>query len=173
MSFQEIAVTAAFVAASAAVATGTAAAHPNDQIRAPAPVAQPVLNDEDRVRAVLTAYKDAIERLDATRTQQLFTADSAIFETGGTEGTYANYLSHHLGPELKEFKSFKFSNYKVDVHLLGPDAAHAIENYNYRIETKSGEIAERIGVATSVLRKENGQWKIVMMHNSGRKPRAQ
>ena len=124
------------------------------------------------VRAVLSQYKNAIERLDARGTEQLFTADSAIFETGGTEGTYANYLAHHLGPELHEFKSFKFSDYKVDVHLLGPAAAHAIETYKYRIETKRGEIVERLGVATSVLEKENGRWKIVMMHNSGRKPRA-
>jgi uncharacterized protein (TIGR02246 family) len=124
------------------------------------------------VRAVLSQYKDAIERLDARGTEQLFTADSAIYETGGTEGTYANYLAHHLGPELHEFKSFKFSDYKVDVHLLGPAAAHAIETYKYRIETKTGEIVERLGVATSVLEKENGRWKIVMMHNSGRKPRA-
>jgi uncharacterized protein (TIGR02246 family) len=170
MSYQRIAVTAALVIGSMAIATGIASA---EQTQAPAPVPKPVLSEEDRVRAVLTAYKNAIERLDATGTQQLFTADSAIFETGGNEGSYANYLSHHLGPELKDFKSFKFSNYTVDVHLLGPDAAHAVETYNYRIETKSGEIAERIGVATSVLKKESGQWKIVMMHNSGRKPRAQ
>lgn len=130
------------------------------------------MTDRAAVQAVLSQYKAAIERLDARGTEQLFTADSAIFETGGTEGTYANYLAHHLGPELHEFKSFKFSDYKVDVHLLGAGAAHAIETYKYRIETKSGEIVDRLGVATSVLKKENGRWKIAMMHNSGRKPRA-
>ena len=125
------------------------------------------------VQAVLSKYKAAIERLDARGTEQLFTANSAIFETGGSEGTYANYLAHHLGPELHEFKSFKFSDYKVDVHLLGPAAAHAVETYKYRIETKKGEVVERLGVATSILTKENGRWAIAMMHNSGRKPRAQ
>ena len=138
------------------------------------PVSQeaPAQNAEvTAVRAVLLQYKNAIERLDARGTEQLFTGDSAIFETGGTEGTYANYLAHHLGPELHEFKSFKFSDYKVDVQLLGPTAAHATETYKYRIETKTGEIVERLGVATSVLKKDNGRWKIVMMHNSGRKPR--
>jgi uncharacterized protein (TIGR02246 family) len=129
--------------------------------------------DAASVRAVLSQYKDAIERLDARGTEQLFTADSAIFETGGTEGTYAHYLAHHLAPELHEFKSFKFSDYKVDVHLLGPAAAHAIETYKYQIVTNKGEVVDRIGVATSVLQKENGRWKIAMMHNSGRKPRAQ
>ncbi|MDQ3479476.1 MAG: nuclear transport factor 2 family protein [Pseudomonadota bacterium] len=135
------------------------------------PVAQS--DDETAVRSVLSEYKGAIERLDATGTEALFTTDSTVFETGGTEDSYANYLAKHLGPELGHFKSFKFSDYKVDVHLLGPAAAHAIETYKYRIETKSGEVVERLGVATSVLTKENGRWKITMMHNSGRKPKAQ
>lgn len=126
--------------------------------------------DEAAVRAVLSQYKSAIERLDATGTEKLFTPDSAIFETGGVEGTYANYLAHHLGPELHEFKSFAFSDYKANVRFEGP-VALANETYKYRIETKAGEVVERLGVATSVLKKVDGQWKIISMHNSGRRPR--
>jgi len=122
------------------------------------------------VKDVRSRYKSAIERLDATGTAALFAADSAIFETGGVEGTYAQYLDHHLGPELKAFKAFAFSDYKVAVRFEGP-VALATETYNYRIETKSGEIAERRGVATSVLKKIGGQWKILSMHNSARKPK--
>ena len=128
------------------------------------------LDDTRAVQAVLTQYKSAIEELDASKTEQLFTPDSQIFETGGSEGSYANYLSHHLAPELAAFRSFKFSNYKVDVRFEGPIAL-ATETYRYRIEPKKGEVAERIGVATSVLRRVGGAWKIVSMHNSGRKPK--
>lgn len=162
--------------AGAAVFAGVpAAAHPDHVPAAPmqaTPSADPAAADAAAIRAVLLQYKNAIELLDARGTEQLFTADSAIFETGGVEGTYGNYLAHHLGPELHEFKSFKFSDHKVDVHLLGPAAAHAIETYRYRIETKGSEVHERLGVATSVLQKENGRWKVVMMHNSGRKPKS-
>jgi uncharacterized protein (TIGR02246 family) len=122
------------------------------------------------VRAVLAQYHAAIERLDATGTEQLFAADSAVFETGGVEGSYRDYLGHHLGPELKEFKSFKFSDYKADVRFEGP-VALATETYKYRIETKDGTIAERQGVTTSVLKKIDGNWKILVSHNSGRKPK--
>ncbi|WP_294003572.1 nuclear transport factor 2 family protein [Sphingomonas sp.] len=122
------------------------------------------------VRSVLAQYKSANERLDATGTERLFTTDSAIFETGGVEGTYGNYLAHHLTPELAEFKVFRFSDYKIDVRFEGPIAL-AAESYKYRIETKKGEIAERLGVATSVLIKVGGRWKIVSMHNSARKPK--
>ena len=145
--------------------TAAGAAQPQDAASAPS-------SDEAAVRGVLTAYKNAIEKLDARGTERHFTSDSMMFETGGSDGTYANYLGHHLAPELKEFKSFKFSDYQVSVRFLGPATALATETYKYRIETKKGEIAECIGVATSVLRKENGQWKIVMMHNSARKPSA-
>ncbi len=103
-------------------------------------------------------------------TEKLFTADSTIFETGGVEGNYANYLAKHLGPELGHFKSFKFSDYKVEVRIEGP-VALAAETYNYRIEPKEGEIAQRRGVATSVLKKVDGEWKILSMHNSARTPR--
>lgn len=157
------------ILAGASLAAGPAMAHPEAHQPAAAATQTP-RTDEAAVRSVLSQYKSAIERLDATGTERLFSADSAIFETGGVEGTYANYLAHHLGPELKEFKSFRFSDYKVDVRLEGP-VALATESYKYRIETNKGEVVERLGVATSVLKKENGQWKILSMHNSGRRPR--
>ena len=134
--------------------------------------AQPVTRDADTraVEAVLSQYKNAIEKLDAAGTEQLFTTDAQVFETGSAEGTYATYLAHHLGPELRQFKSFRFSDYKVDVRFEGP-VALATETYRYRIEPKTGEAAERLGVATSVLKKVSGGWKIVSMHNSARRPR--
>lgn len=122
------------------------------------------------VRAVLLRYRAAIERLDASGTETLFAEDSAIFETGGSEGTYVNYLAHHLGPELAEFKSFTFSDYEVDVRFEGA-LALATETYSYRIETKDGTVAQRIGVTTSVLKQIDGQWRILVSHNSGRKPK--
>lgn len=156
--------------AALATAAQPVAAHPTHG-HPPAAQSKPGRSaDEIAVRAVLSQYKSAIERLDATGTERLFAADSAIFETGGVEGNYANYLAHHLGPELKAFKSFAFSDYKVDVRLEMPIAL-ATESYNYRIETTKGEIAERRGVATSVLKKTAGEWKIISMHNSARKPK--
>ena len=127
--------------------------------------------DADRraVEAVLQQYNQAIDRLDASGTQSLFASDSQIFETGGSEGSYANYLAHHLGPELGHFRSFKFSDYKVMVRFEGPIAL-ASETYRYRIEPKEGEAVERLGVATSVLKKIGGRWTILSMHNSARRP---
>lgn len=155
------------------IALAALAANPEQAPSQPATAqaVSPAEAEAAAVRAVLSTYKAAIEKLDATGTERLFTADSKVFETGGIEGSYSEYLGHHLGPELKKFKSFRFSDYKVDVRFEGP-VALATESYKYRIETMSGEVVERLGVATSVLRKENGQWKFVTTHSSARRPRA-
>jgi uncharacterized protein (TIGR02246 family) len=123
------------------------------------------------IRSVLRTYEGAVERLDPRGTETLFAKDSEIFESGGSEGNYANYLAHHLTPELAQFKSFKFSDYKLAIRFEGP-LALATETYKYRIGTKKGEIAERVGVATSVLKKIEDRWQIIVMHSSAHKPAA-
>jgi hypothetical protein len=108
--------------------------------------------------------------LDASGTEALFASDAQIFEIGNSEGTYANYLAHHLGPELGHFRWFKFSDDKVLFRLEGP-VALATETYRYTIEPKTGASVERLGVATSVLKKVGVRWQILSMHNPSRKPR--
>ena len=154
----------------AALATQPAAVSPAVHAAPVAAQSASVSADENAVRAVLARYKAAIERLDATGTETLFTEDSAVFETGGVEGTYNEYLAHHLGPELAAFRAFAFSDYTVAVRIEG-DLALATETYNYRIQPKTGEIAMRKGVATSVLTRTADGWKILVMHNSARKPK--
>ncbi|MDP3073786.1 MAG: nuclear transport factor 2 family protein [Opitutaceae bacterium] len=123
--------------------------------------------DVAAVKAVLKVYKAALERRDAAPALNVFTADSQVFESGGVEGTFANYLEHHIGPELGEFKEFSFRDYKVDVHV---DAlyAFATETYIYKIVLKDDRVIEKRGVATSVLKKLGAEWKIIQTHSSSR-----
>lgn len=126
-------------------------------------------NDSDAVKAVLKQYNTAVEKLDVTGTEKLFTSDSKIYESGGNEGSYAHYLEHHLAPEMKEFKSFTFSDYKVDTTVSG-EYAFSTETYNYKtVVAKDNKEFKRKGIATSVLRRINGEWKIKISHNSSRK----
>lgn len=138
-----------------------------------AALAQPADRSSDlrAVTSVLATYQAAIGRLDARGTERLFAPDSQIFESGGAEGTYAEYLAHHLTPELREFRSFSFSDYRIDIRFIGP-VALATETYRFRIVPVSGEPVERLGVVTSVLRKDAGAWRIVIMHNSARRRQA-
>lgn len=127
-------------------------------------------NQRPAISQILADYRGAIERLDARGTERLFAAESAVFENGGVEGTYANYLAHHLGPELGHFRSFRFTDHQLDLWCDGPVAV-ATETYNYRIERAEGDPIERRGVTTSVLRRTGRDWRIVNMHGSSRAPR--
>ncbi len=125
--------------------------------------------ETEAVKKVLKAYKNALEALDVTGTQKLFTEDADVFENGKYEGSYQDYLDHHIGPELGHFKEFSFIDYKVDVQIEGKIAV-AFETYNYKIVTGGEEsrTIERQAVATSVLKKTDDGWKIMQNHGSSR-----
>lgn len=123
-------------------------------------------NDADAVKQVLSNYKEAIEKLDTTGIANLFAQNSTVFEQGSNEGSISQYLNHHLGPEMKEFKSFKFNDYKVDVIVEGT-YAFATETYTYDIVLAAdGKLIKSKGVSTSLLQKTNEDWKILQTHSS-------
>ena len=124
--------------------------------------------DQSAVKAVLAAYNLALTTLDAAKAKDLFTVDSAVFESGGAEGSYAHYLEHHIGPELAEFKEFSYRDYALEVRVE-PPLALSTESYIYRIVLKEdGKVIEKRAVTTSVLKKISGAWKIIQTHTSSR-----
>ena len=124
--------------------------------------------EEEKVKIVLRAYKAALENLNVDGTEKYFTSNSEILETGKVEGSYQDYIAHHIGPELGHFKSFKYNDYKVNVFVDG-NYAFGTETYVYVIVLKEGEkVIQKQGAATSVLHKEGGEWKIMKNHNSSR-----
>ncbi len=139
---------------------------------ATAGAAQPA-GEEAAVGAVLTGYRQAVENRDGAAAERYFWADSQVFEQGGVEGDFATYLSHHLGPELQEIESFDFGTVETNVEVVG-NFAYASEVYTYAITFPAGgrEPIARRGVATSVLERRNGEWRIVVYHSSARPPRA-
>lgn len=124
--------------------------------------------EELAVKKVLNNYKATIEKLTTDGIVNLFTKDSEVIESGKIEGTIAAYLDHHLGPELKDFKSFTFSDYKVKVQIDG-NYAFTTEDYIYTIVLKDAKEIKQKGVATSVLQKTSEGWKIKSTHSSARR----
>lgn len=124
---------------------------------------------ENAVKEVLMAYKNALENLDVSNTQHLFSDDATVFENGKYEGTYQDYLDHHIGPELGHFEEFSFNNYTVTIRLEN-DIAIAHETYVYKIVLggEDSRIVERQAVATSVLKNFDGTWRIIQNHGSSR-----
>lgn len=131
--------------------------------------------EKEVVLQIMKSYKDAIQNLTTDGTFELFAEDAKVFEQGKAEGTYKNYIDHHLGPELGHFNSFQFSNYEIDATISLP-YAFTTETYNYTIVLKGNEAKnteertiESKGVATSVLKKTDGTWKIINSHSSFKK----
>lgn len=124
--------------------------------------------EEAAVKKVLQDYKTAIEKLSTAGVADLFVKNSEIVESGSLEGSISKYLEHHLGPELKEFKSFRFSNYTVKVEVNG-NYAFATEDYIYTIILQDGKEIKQKGATTSVLQKTNQGWKIKSTHSSARR----
>lgn len=120
--------------------------------------------------ATLAAYRAALETRDAEAMQSLFAESSLIFENGKAEGSFDDYLAHHLGPELHAIESFTFSDPTLEVEQHG-EVAIAHETYGYAIALSDGRRIERLGVATSVLVQEDSDWKILRYHSSSRTPR--
>ncbi len=131
--------------------------------------------EKQAVISVMKKYKDAIQNLTTDGTFELFTPDATVFEQGKVEGTYKDYIDGHLGPELGHFKSFSFSDYEIETIVNLPYAI-TTENYLYTIVLKGDEAKvtkkrtiESKGVATSILEKIDGQWKIIHSHTSFKK----
>lgn len=130
--------------------------------------------EKEAVSAVMKSYKDAIQNLTTEGTIELFTKEATVFESGGSEGTYANYVAHHLGPELDYFKSFVFSDYVIDVEIDMP-FSFVSESYVYTLVIKGNKehgteekTIKKRGVATTSLKKIDGKWKITKTHSSSR-----
>lgn len=128
--------------------------------------------EKEAVLKVMKLYKDALQNLTTQGTFKLFSKDSEVFESGGVEGTYAHYIEHHLGPELGHFEKFEFSDYKIDVQVDAP-YAFTTETYIYTIvlnADKKGNTRtiKKKGVATSILKKMDSEWKIIKTHSSSR-----
>lgn len=124
------------------------------------------------VEKVLKDYKNALESLDVSDTQHLFSEDATIFENGKFEGSYQDYLDNHIGPELGHFREFTFNDYEVHIRLEG-EIAISFETYIYKIilNGENPRIVERHGTATSVLKNFDGNWKIIQNHGSSREIR--
>lgn len=128
--------------------------------------------EKEAVLKVMESYKDALQNLTTEGTFELFSENSEVFESGGLEGSYKHYIEHHLGPELEQFKSFTFSDYEINVQVDLP-YAFTTESYVYTIVLSPNEIGKtrtiaKKGVATSILKKVDGDWKIIKTHSSSK-----
>lgn len=104
-------------------------------------------------------YDAAFNARDIDKLGTLYHRDVTIFEGAGVNRGWVDYRDNHLGPELKMFQNLQYGHSNIVVHLLGTTAAYVTADY--AIKYTAGERnVDSGGIATHVLVKEDGQWKI-------------
>jgi ketosteroid isomerase-like protein len=139
---------------------------------------QNVSAQTDEVKAVadlLMLEAVAVEKGDLTALDRIWANDESVsvFESGHANYGWNDYRNTHLAPELKEFKNTKyaFSDLKVKV-----DGKTAWATFKYTLSADLGtRHIDSGGLATAVLEKREGKWRIVHWHSSAprRAPAAQ
>ena len=120
------------------------------------------------ILAFFKTYDEAFNARDLTKLATMYHADVTIFEGSGVNNGWIDYRDNHLGPELKSFQDLQWSHSKIVVHMLGDSAAYVTADY--AIKYKTGDrLVDSGGIATHVLVKEQGAWKIRHSHTAARR----
>lgn len=132
----------------------------------PASGATQVLDERARVEAVVRATFSASEAGDLRALDTLYRADATIVEGAGLDRGWANYRDHHLAPELKEFRDFRYRPSEIEVTV---DGATAWVTFRYTIgATMATRTIDAVGRGTMILRRVDGRWFVQHSHTSSR-----
>lgn len=122
---------------------------------------------EEQVRRTVSALFAAIERADLAALDTLYAGERlTVVEGAGLNRGWADYRDHHLAPELKEFKDFRYRAVDIEVQVSGN---LAWSTFVYGLRAKAGERAlDMVGRGTAILERAGNKWVIRHTHTSGR-----
>ncbi len=123
-------------------------------------------NESETVVQTLQNCAAAVQSKDMAAVEKyvVTSEDFTMFEGGHINWGWIDYRDHHLGPELKQFLEFKYGYDDIKPHVFG-DIAYATLKYDIAVKMKEREFSSQ-GLATVVLVRQNGSWKIRHMHTS-------
>ncbi len=119
--------------------------------------------------AVARAYFTAMEAGELDAAAELFADPSSVYETGGQEGSFGHYASHHLGPELAAIQRFEIRPGEPEVDQ-SEDGTLAFVAYpvEYDIDLNEGREIRSNGTVTFVLVSRADTYAIRHLHWSSR-----
>lgn len=132
---------------------------------APAPTLAQT-NEEKAVIAVLQQNAAAFAGNDMPTMNKIWVTDESltIFESGHANYGWLDYRDNHLGPEMKEMKNTKYEFADIKAKVSG-QMAYATMKYSISGDSE-GKHFDSAGLATAVLEKSGGRWRIVHWHSS-------
>ncbi|MEO5590066.1 MAG: nuclear transport factor 2 family protein [Gemmatimonadaceae bacterium] len=109
----------------------------------------------------------AAERGDLAALDTLYAGDSlTVVEGAGINRGWADYRDHHLAPELKEMKNFKYRPYDIVARTSG-DLAWVM--FSYGIQGEMGtRVLDQVGRGTAILERRGQRWVVRHTQTSSR-----
>ncbi|HYN09774.1 MAG TPA: SgcJ/EcaC family oxidoreductase [Vicinamibacterales bacterium] len=124
---------------------------------------------ESDVAAFFKAYDAAFNARDLDKLATMYHPDVTIFEGSGINRGWVDYRDNHLGPELKSFQNLQWAHSNIVVHMLGDSSAYVTADYSIKYQVGERPPVDSGGIATHVLVKEQGKWRIRHSHTAARR----
>ena len=131
--------------------------------------AQAARADSAGAVAAVMRFHEALAAQDSVRAMSQLSSDVLVLESGVIQ-TRAEYLSHHLGADMKAMQGAKGVRALVRVTLLG-DAAYVVSKTTTPATNADGSNGSEMA-EIMVLSKAPGGWTIRAIHWSSRRRRA-
>jgi len=107
-------------------------------------------------------FHHAINKGDAKTARMLLDGAVMVFEGGGVERSADQYASHHMKSDINFLSQLKITIQERQVKTIG-DMAVSISRSHMTGEYK-GKMRDINSMETMVLKKVNGEWKIIHIH---------
>lgn len=123
--------------------------------------------DERQVAATIEALFRAAESNDMASLDSLYAGEQlTVIESTGINRGWSDFRDHHLAPELKKIKNFRYRPFEIEPHVSG-SLAWAIFRYHLK-----GDLEDRaldlVGRGTAVLEKKGSRWVVRHTHTASR-----
>ncbi len=118
-----------------------------------------LIGDAVRVAATMRELFAAAERGDLDRLGALYAGDSlTIVEGAGINRGWSDYRDHHLAPEMKEMKNFRYRPFEIQARTQG-NLGWAIFRYALTADV-DGKPVDVVGRGTAILERSGSGWII-------------
>ncbi len=131
--------------------------------------AQGTASNEEQIRAVLQRYALSVDNADVALASEIWSHDPGVtfIHPLGTEHGFKQIADDvYLGIMGNMFSKRELVLHDPMIHIYG-DAAWSEMTWTFHATKKDGSAVTTEGRETQVYRKENGSWRIVLVHYSG------